>query len=78
MKIFKNVIYSFDDKAEFSAAITPVSHELVWQDPLEIILICWFCVQEAFLIIINVKKLFVLINIFVETVIYFLSGFCDE
>ncbi len=40
-------------KAEFSAVITPVSH-----DPSEIILICWFADQETFLIIVNVKNSF--------------------
>ncbi len=39
-------IYSRDDEAEFSAAITPVF--LVSHDPSEIILICWFGVQETF------------------------------
>ncbi len=34
--------YSCDGKAEFSAAITPVS---VSHDPSEIILICWFGAQ---------------------------------
>jgi len=39
LKIFENVIYSCNGKAEFSASLLQtLSH-----DPLEIILICWFC-----------------------------------
>ncbi len=41
----KKVIYTFDGKAEFSAAITS-----------EIILICWFAAQETFLITVNVEN----------------------
>ncbi len=37
-------------KAEFSAAITPVSHDLS-----EISLTCWFGAQETWLIIINAE-----------------------
>ncbi len=37
LNMFLHVIYYCDVKAEFSAAITPGSH-----DPSEIILICWF------------------------------------
>ncbi len=43
-------MYSCDGKAEFSAAITAVSHIS------EIILICWFGAQELFLIFINVEN----------------------
>ncbi len=40
-------------KAEFSASLlqSSVSH-----DPSEIILICWYAVQETFLIIINIEN----------------------
>ncbi len=46
-------LFSFDGKAEFSASLpqSSVSH-----DPSEIILICWFAVQEKFLFFINVEK----------------------
>ncbi len=45
LNIFKNVIYSCDGKAVFSASWlqSSVSH-----DPSEIILICWFAAQETF------------------------------
>ncbi len=41
-------------KSEFSASLlqSSLSH-----DPSEIILICWFTAQEAFLIIINVENI---------------------
>ncbi len=42
--VFWNVIYFCDGKAECSAVITPVSH-----DPSEIIQMCWFGVQDAYL-----------------------------
>ncbi len=54
MNIFWNEIYSCDGQAEFSAAITPVSH-----DPSEKIInykSCWFGAQETFLTIINVEN----------------------
>ncbi len=40
-------------KAVFSASLLQSS---VSQDPSEIILICWFTVQQTFIIIINVKN----------------------
>ncbi len=51
--IFYNAIYSCDKKAEFSASLLQFS---VSHDPSEIILICWFAVQETF-IFINVEYL---------------------
>ncbi len=46
-------MYSYDDKAEFSASLlqSSVSH-----DPSEIILICRFDAQGTFLTIINIKN----------------------
>ncbi len=49
LNIFKNVIYSCDFKAEFSASL------LQWHDPSEIILILWFAAQKTFIIIIMLK-----------------------
>ncbi len=49
--IFENVIYSWVDTAEFSAAVTSVSHI-----PTEIIIICRFAAQETFLIIIHIEN----------------------
>ncbi len=48
--LIQNAIYLYDGKAEFSAAITPVSH-----NTSEIILICRFAAQEIFPII-NVER----------------------
>ncbi len=53
------MIYSWDDKAEFSASLPQSS---VSRDPSEIILICWFGAQETFIIIINVENGFELLN----------------
>jgi len=41
----KNVIYSCDGKAEFSASLLQYS---VSHDPSEIILLCWFGAQKTF------------------------------
>ncbi len=52
----RSFIYSCHGKAEFSTAIrSSVSH-----DPSEIILICWFAVQNTFLIVISLKIFVVL------------------
>ncbi len=58
-------LFSFDGKAEFSASLpqSSVSH-----DPSEIILICWFAVQEKFLFFISMLK----------TICDFFSGFFDK
>ncbi len=58
-------------KTEFSGSLlqSSVSH-----DPSEIILICWFVVQEIFPIINNVENSFDVI-FFVETFPHFFSGF---
>ncbi len=49
-------IYSCHGKAEFSAAI----RSSVSNDSSEIILICWFAVQNTFLIVISLKIFVVL------------------
>ncbi len=64
VKYYYNLIYSYYGKFSASLLQSSVSH-----DPSEIILICWFAAQKTFLIIINVKTV-VLLNIFVETIIY--------
>ncbi len=46
-------MYSYDDKAEFSASL---HQSLLSHDPSEIILICRFDAQETFLTIINVEN----------------------
>ncbi len=46
-------MYSYDDKAEFSASLL---QSLLSHEPSEIILICRFDAQETFLTIINVKN----------------------
>ncbi len=51
--IFKNVIYSCNGKAVFSAAIAPVS---VSHDPSETIIILRFATGETFLFIINAEN----------------------
>ncbi len=58
-------------KAEFSASLlqSSVSH-----DPSEIILICSFTAQETFLLLLMLKT----VNIFVQIVIHYISGFFDE
>ncbi len=48
LNIFQNGIYSCESKAEFSA---PLLQSSVSRDPSEIILLCWFCAQETFIII---------------------------
>ncbi len=48
LNIFSKVIYSYDDNAEFSEAISPVFSV--------IILVCWFGPQEIFLIIVNIEN----------------------
>jgi len=48
LNTFKNVIYSCDGKAEFSASLLQYS---VSHDPSEISLIWWFAAQETFILI---------------------------
>ncbi len=49
-------MYFCDGKADISAAVTPV---LTAHYPSEILIICWFAVQETFIIIfISVKHTF--------------------
>ncbi len=65
MNILSNVIYCCDQSCIFSI-ITPV-FSVTWSS--EIIQICWFAVQEVFLIIKFLKTVLLLHN-FVETVLH--------
>ncbi len=65
--IFWSIYYSCDNKAEFSASSLLSSGP---HDPSEIILKCWFSVQETFLIIINAENSFAA-SYFVETMMHF-------
>ncbi len=56
--LIQNAIYLYDCKAEFSAAIAPVSH-----NTSEIILICRFAAQKYFLLLM-LKEEVVLANIY--------------
>ncbi len=47
-------MYFCDGKADFSAAVTPV---LTAHYPSEILIICWFAVQETFIIIFSVLNI---------------------
>ncbi len=73
--IFKNWMYSSDAKLNFQHHYVSLQHHT--SDPSEILLICWFAVQETFLIIISVENSCAA-EYFYENNSLFCSGFFDE